>query len=425
MAIKRRFGPYPRVVVNLTAKDVLYAFSSLFSSRLDGGSEIPEFERQFARKVGCAEAVAVSSARFALALILQEKGLKPGDEVILPSYIYHAVPNILVAMKLKPVFTDVYEKDSNINPDLIESRVTARTKALIPAHLDGQPADMGAIREIAETHSLFIIEDCAQATGAEYHRKPVGSIGDASIFSLALGKTFGGTGGGLITTQDVELADRIRARIAGFTPHSRLSIFKSLMSTTHLWLSSHPTTFRYTTYPMMRLSRKLGIDVVDVILSHTRRRQKRMAYVPESMRKRFLNLNARILMEQLQSLDERNEKRIALADIYNETFEELGSISIPRLSHQNKNIYTGYSVMAVHSNPRRLQKYLIQKGIDTGQRIMSVCSDLEIFKEFHTDCPVAKKLFKHSIRLPINHHMDEEDARYIAETLSKAVHRAC
>lgn len=415
------FRAYPREIINLSAKEIIHAFSSLFAPRIDGGEEVGAFERQFARKMDCREAIAVSSARFALALILQAKGLKPGDEVILPSLTYHAVPNILIAMKFRPVFVDSRETDFNINPDLIEQEITARTRAIIPTHLFGQPAEMKAIRKIAGEHDLLVIEDCAQAVGAEYHRKTVGSIGNAGIFSLSLGKNLCGISGGMITTQDVELVDSIRAKVTAFTPYSRLSIFKSILSSAHLWFSSHPVTFKYTTYPLMYTSRLFGIDVADFILSHTRRRQNPMDGVPESMRKRFLILNAKILMGQLQSLDEKNEKRIALAKKYNEAFEALDGVSIAQLSLQNKNIYTVYGVRVPYHNHRQLQRSLISKGIDSQKSYVSVCSDLAIFRKFSTDCPVARQLYDELIHLPINHCMAEDDVHHIADVFRKSI----
>jgi len=412
---------YPRETLNFASRDITHALCSLIASPVDRGEDVRIFEQQFARRMGCDHGIAVSSGRFALALILQKGGLQPGDEVILPSFTYHAVPRILVAMKLKPVFVDSRESDFTIDPALVEQSITSRTKAIIPTHLYGQPAEMDAIIDIAEQHDLLVIEDCAQAMGATYHGRTVGSLGDAAMFSLAIAKNLGGFGGGIITTNDSELAEMLSAEVSSFPSRTRLSLLRSVFVSSMYWFLSHPTAFKYTTYPLIYASRYMGIDAIDLILDSIRRRPKNRGGVPRSMLKRFPDLNARILSHRLQSLDRETDGRIALAEAYNAVFEHIPGISIARLDPQNHNTYTAYGVRVPCQDPGQLQKILIRKGIDTRMKYMSACSELPPFQDSRVDCPVARRLTEELVHLPLAPHMDEEDARHIAETLRMAI----
>lgn len=169
------------------------------------GDEVSEFENNIAQYCGVKYAVGVNSGTDALFLSLKAFGIGPGDEVITAPNSFLASASVVMAAGAKPVFVDIRE-DLNINPALIEEKITARTKAIIPVHLTGKPADMDPIIGLAKKYNLKIIEDAAQAIGAEYHNKRVGSFGDAGCFSLHPLKTLNACGdAGVITTNDGNL----------------------------------------------------------------------------------------------------------------------------------------------------------------------------------------------------------------------------
>ena len=174
------------------------------------GEQVAEFEERFAALCGVRHALAVNSGTDALVLALKAVGVGPSDEVI-------TVPNSFVASTAsirlagaRPVFVDVGE-DYNLDPGKIEPALTARTKAVLPVHLTGQPCDMESILKIARARGLAVIEDCAQAVGAEYHGRPVGSLGTVGCFSLHPLKTLSACGdGGVVTTNDFSLFEQMR-----------------------------------------------------------------------------------------------------------------------------------------------------------------------------------------------------------------------
>jgi dTDP-4-amino-4,6-dideoxygalactose transaminase len=175
------------------------------------GHEVSQFEAEFARYVGTEHCVGVANGLDALHLVLRAMDIGPGDEVIVPSNTYIATWLAVSQCGATPVPVEPVEATSNLDPARIEEAITPRTKAILPVHLYGQPADMAPIREIAKRHGLKVLEDCAQAQGARDHGIRVGGLGDAGAWSFYPGKNLGALGdAGAVTTNDAKLADRLR-----------------------------------------------------------------------------------------------------------------------------------------------------------------------------------------------------------------------
>lgn len=174
------------------------------------GEYVQRFEKAFADACGVKHAIGVTSGTDALLLTMMAMGIGPGDEVITTPFSFFATAGSIARLGAKPVFVDINPRTYNLQAHDIQGAITENTKAILPVHLYGLSANMDAIMEIAEAHGLKVIEDAAQASGARYHDKPVGSIGDAGCFSFYPTKNLAGLGdGGAITTNDDELAQRI------------------------------------------------------------------------------------------------------------------------------------------------------------------------------------------------------------------------
>jgi dTDP-4-amino-4,6-dideoxygalactose transaminase len=174
------------------------------------GSKVEQLEREFAQLAGTRHAVAVSSGTAALHLALLAHGVGPGDEVITTPFTFIGSANCVLYTGARPRFVDVRPDTFNIDPALIEAAITPRTRAILPVHLYGLMADMGPIAEIARRHDLVVLEDAAQAHGARYSDRPAGSFGTA-CFSLYATKNMTSGEGGLVTTDDPTIADRVRS----------------------------------------------------------------------------------------------------------------------------------------------------------------------------------------------------------------------
>jgi dTDP-4-amino-4,6-dideoxygalactose transaminase len=193
-------------------EDVLAAVERVFASQaFILGSEGEALEREIADFVGVSEAVGCASGSDAILLALMVLDIKPGDEVVTTPFTFFATAGCVTRLGARPVFVDVEPEGYNLDPTRLEEAITWRTKAILPVHLYGQAADMRAIREIANTHGVPIVEDAAQAIGAEFAGRRAGSLGHMAAFSFFPTKNLGGAGdGGMITTDDVEFAEKAR-----------------------------------------------------------------------------------------------------------------------------------------------------------------------------------------------------------------------
>src|ERR1700743_1682652 len=172
------------------------------SGWLTQGPRVAEFERAFAERVGAPEAVATTNCTTALQLSLYVSGVGPGDEVIVPSLSFIATANAVWQCGAMPVFADIDPATCNLDPVAAERAITPRTKAIMPGHHVGLPADMDAFEPLAAEHGLRIVEDAACAIGAQHRGRPIGSLGNLTCFSLHPRKVITCGGGGMITTPD-------------------------------------------------------------------------------------------------------------------------------------------------------------------------------------------------------------------------------
>ncbi|MEM1538344.1 MAG: DegT/DnrJ/EryC1/StrS family aminotransferase [Candidatus Nezhaarchaeales archaeon] len=179
--------------------------------RPQGGPMNRRFEECFASFIGVRYAVAVSSGSAALHAALLAAGVKPGDEVIVPAFTFPATANMVLMAGAKPVFADISTETYNIDLESVKKLISARTKAIIPVHLYGLPADMDPVMELAEEHGLMVIEDAAQAHGAKYKGRYTGTLGHMACFSFYPSKIISTGEGGMVTTNDEELALKLRS----------------------------------------------------------------------------------------------------------------------------------------------------------------------------------------------------------------------
>ena len=182
------------------------------------GPEVAGLEREVAAYSQCKFGIGVSSGTDALLVALMAIGVKPGDEVITTPYTFFATAGVIARLGAVPIFADIEPHTFNIDPNKIESKISSRTRALIPVHLFGRMAEMDAIMDIANRHGVRVIEDAAQAIGSEYYGRRAGSIGHLGCFSFYPTKNLGGFGdGGMVTTNDADFAERVRMlRVHGY-----------------------------------------------------------------------------------------------------------------------------------------------------------------------------------------------------------------
>lgn len=192
-------------------EDIHAVTAILRSGALSLGSKLPEFEQAFAKYIGSRHAIAVANGTCGLHLAVKSLGVKPRDEVITTPFSFVASSNCILYEQAKPVFADIDPTTFNLDPSKIEAKITKKTKAILPVHIFGLPADMDSIMELAEKHDLKVIEDAAEALGAEYNGRKAGTFGLASVFAFYPNKQMTTGEGGMICTDDEQTAKLCRS----------------------------------------------------------------------------------------------------------------------------------------------------------------------------------------------------------------------
>jgi len=347
-------------------KNVIEAVKSGWIS--SKGKFIEEFEEKFVRYCGRKYGVATSNGTVALHLALKALGIGKDDEVIVPTLTFVATANAVTYCNAKPVFVDSHPEYWCINPDKIEEKITPRTKAIIPVHLYGHPCDMDLIMKIAEDHNLYVLEDAAEAHGAEYKGEKIGSFGDISCFSFYGNKIITTGEGGMCLTNNEELAEKMRIlRDHGMNPNRRY------------WYDEIGFNYRMT------------------------------------------NLQAAVGVAQLEKLDEFIEKKRKIAKMYEEGLNELEEknlIILHREMKWAKSVYWMYSILIEDSfgmNRDILMKELERKRIDTRPFFypMHVLPPYQNNERF----PIAEEISRKGINLPSGVGLKEEEIRKIVESL--------
>jgi dTDP-4-amino-4,6-dideoxygalactose transaminase len=328
------------------------------------GREVETFEAAFAEYVGARECVGVSNGTDALHLALLACGVGPGDEVIVPANTFFATPEAVSAAGATPVFADCDPVTYNIDAAKVEAAVTARTRAVIPVHLYGQPADLDAVGAVAERHNLIVIEDAAQAHGARYKGRRVGALARAGCFSFYPGKNLGAYGeGGAVVTDDAEVARRLRL------------------------LRDHGSSVKYRHEIVGFNSRLEGIQ-------------------------------AAVLSVKLKHLDGWNESRRRHAARYREmlgALEEAGALSLPREAGYAEHVY---HLFVVQTSARdELQRYLAAAGVHTGIHYPTPAHLQPAYAALgHAagDFPEAERQARRVLSLPMFAELTERQLRYVA-----------
>ncbi len=333
----------------------------LESGRLAQGPRVLEFEERFAEWNEVPFAIAVSSGTAALLLALMALGVGPGDEVITTPLTFAATANVVLFVGARPVFADIDPMTLNLDPEAVERRITARTRAILLVHLYGNPCEMEAFQELAERYGLALIEDAAHAPGALYQGKPVGSFG-IGCFSFYATKNITTGEGGMITTGDPRLARRLRM------------------------LRDHGQSAKY-------VHEILGLNF------------------------RMTELQAAIGIGQLIHIDSWNARRRALAAIYDARLRGVDKLAI---TPQSTPVYHLYTIRVPAGLRDVLRQRLEEAGIETGVHYPIPLYRQPLYQRlgYNDSLPVAERATQEVLSLPIHPALREEEILYVIETVN-------
>ena len=339
----------------------------LKSGMIAQGPKVAEFEEKFAEWVGAEYGIAVNSGTAALHTALLACGIGEGDEVITTPFTFIASGNSIVYTGAEPVFADIDLKTYTLNPDAIEDLITENTKAILPVQLYGQSSNMDKINEIAEKYGLIVIEDAAQAHGATCNGKKVGSMGDMACFSFYPTKNMTTSEGGIITTDDEDLAEQAR-------------IFRA-----------HGASVRYH-------HNAIGYNF------------------------RMTDISAAIGLAQLNKIDEFNDKRIANAAYLNEGLKDVDGIVTPYCAYDSKHVYHQYTIRVEKGDRDDWVDIINDCGVGTGIHYPIPLYNQPIYRAlgFEGDCPNAELAADNVISLPVHPSLIKEDLDLVIEAVKTA-----
>ena len=330
------------------------------------GKQVGEFERAFAAYVGVGHAVGVSNGLDALRIALAALGIGPGDEVIVPANTYIATALAASALGARVVLVDCDASTYNLDPAKLERAITLRTRVVIPVHLTGQPADMAPILEIAERRGLQVLEDAAQAHGAQYRGRPCGSMGIAGCFSFYPAKNLGAAGdGGMIVTPNEKLARQARK------------------------LSNYGEVVKY---------------------EHTEK----------GLNARLDTLHAAILQVKLPHLDDWNRQRARHAQRYRQRLAGIGDIRLPGVLPECTHVYHLFMVQT--SRRDALHQFLQDRGVQTGIHYPTPIHLQPAYADHgwkKGDFPVAEELASQIVSLPMFPELRDEQIDYVCERIGE------
>lgn len=341
-------------------KEVLAVLGSF---RYVSGEKVGNFEKNFAEFCQTKYALAVNNGTSALILALMALGLKPGDEVITQPNTFVATIEAIVLVGAKPVFVDIDPKTYNLDVSKIEKAISKKTKAILPVHLFGQISDMGPILKIAKKHNLFIVEDCAQAHGAEYKGKRAGSLGDIGCFSFYPTKVLGAMGeGGAVTTNKKSLAEKMKR------------------------IRDHGSQVKY-------VHQDFGLNL------------------------RMEEIQGAVLGVKLKYLDQWIKNRREAAKIYNSLLESL-SLVVPFEPDFAKSVYYVYVVRV--KNRVKLQDYLKKEGIGTMVHYpipVHLQPAYRYLAKSKGSFPEAEKAAKEILSLPFFPEIEVEEQKHVVKKI--------
>lgn len=354
-------------------KEELEAVGEVFESgMLIQGEKVKLFEKEFARYIDVEEAIAVTNGTAALDTVLKALKLSPGDEVVTSAFSFIASSNAVLYQRAKPVFSDIDPKSFNIDPLDVAEKITARTRAIIPVHLFGQPAAMDALKEIAEDHKITVVEDAAQAHGAEYKGQKAGGLGDVGCFSFYATKNMTTGEGGMITTNDRELARQ-----------SRL-------------LRDHGQTQKYN----------------HVVLGYNYR---------------MTEMCAAVGLVQLRKLDGFNKRRRENAELLTKGIDEISGLTSPYVKHDVKHVFYQYVVRVEDDYPigrNKLAVRLKRRGVEVAIHYPTPIYRQPFYKKLgygQKICPMAEEISKQILSLPVHPLVNKKDIKYMIDILRNIV----
>lgn len=357
-------------------KDALAVAEAVRRGDVSGlfGTELDQFQEKFAKYCGAKYALATTSCYTALHLAMATLGVGKGDEVLVSTYTNISSVLPVIYLGAKPVFVDIEKDTWNIDPKIIESKITKKTKAIVVVHIYGHPVDMDPVMKIAKKHNLLVIEDVAEALGATYKGRPLGSIGDAGCFSFLANKFITTGEGGMVTFNNKEYFDKA----------------------------------------FMMRSLAFG-------------KENRYMHEYYGFNYRMSNVLAALGLSQLKKVDKIVDKKVKLAQFYIKAFKDIKEFQLPVEKSYAKNVYWMFHIVLKGRLEGRKKEFLAklkEVGVDNREGFVPMNRQKILIADGYAkegDCPVANKISENSFYIPSGPNITKEEMNYVVKNIKQVL----
>ncbi len=385
--------------------------------RRDDGPAVAEFEAAFARWVGTSAAHFVPSGRMGLAVLMDALDYPPGSEVIVPAFTYFAIPALLRLTGHKVVYADVEPTTFEISAATVKPLITVRTRAVIPTHLFGRTCPVKGLQKLCTQNGFDLLEDCAQSSGAMAGAQRTGSLGRAAYFTFGITKNFTTFSGGMVTTSDEALSQRMTDTLGKFGRPPARRLLKEGGTALSMFLATRPVLFGATLGPLLRFAPQSDADPVHKAFEEP----PRALSSKDLLRSQWLPGAAQAAagLRQLETIDARNEERRQLG---NRLLQLLRARSIAgppaAASPGGDHIFVSFALR--HSKRTAFGTALRRHGIDFSPGYMSACSALPDLGGRPGLCPVAERAEGEVVHLPLYPGLSDHRLEQIADGVAAA-----
>ena len=411
-------APRPRFRLYTSPRVYASILGDVALARTTSGGATQSLEAEVCGRFSTPYALALPQARVGIYLAIQHL-ISPGQNVVLSPYTIADVINMVICAGGVPVFADIDRATTNVAADEIDRLIDADTGAVLVTHLHGIPADVETIARICEARRVPLIEDCSQALGACVNGRPVGTFGEAGVFSFGLYKNVTGFYGGMLITSNETLHQEARRALeaAPYIPLAKLLGKVAFALSTDV--ATFPPLFKSLVYPIFRFGYLRDIDVINRLVSVELDASRKEA-LPDQYLCRMRPAQARLVLRQLPLIDGHARKRIEYARMYFEGLTDLPGLLLPPLRTDGTCVYNYFPIQ--YRQRRELVKWLMHHRRDVAVQHLKNCAALESFAPEAHDCPNADQTANEVILLPNYPRYGEEEVRTTIDVMRAFFH---
>ena len=401
----------PRGIVYHSVLDDISALLRSTYTSLDDLASIEIFEAKFASYVGCNYCVSFPFARTAIYSALKLRAFKAGDEVIMPPITIKAILDVILDLKLKPVFVDIDPDTLCFELEKLELAITPDTKAILITYLFGMVPAIDSMMAICRENNLYVIEDFSQCLNGKYRNKKVGSFGDVGVYSASSIKTLDTYGGGLLVCNDETTATRLREYQKALKPAGRIQLMRKIIVDLIRNVATTRYIFHLFVSPLIKLISYLNPESV---LKHTGGRKKEMiSELPQDWFTSYTSFQANEGLRIIEEIEQNDQVR---KDNVNQIKSSTSAIAFPLGVNNAENVY--WQLVAYFNEPAKVQKYLRSKKVDTSITSLEYISNLPAYP-VKGDTPNASKLCSNGLFIPAYPGLSKSDISHISRVLNE------